>query len=64
MRENSIQAAHDLFIKALDYSRHGKGAEEKAAYDEIIKRFGDAEEPKLKEQVSRVPADRGVSYHF
>ena len=64
MSKNSAQEAHNLFSKALDYGRHGKGAEEKAAYDEIIKRFGDAEEPKLKEQVSRVPADRGVSYHF
>jgi hypothetical protein len=64
MSKNSVQEAHNLFSKALDYGRHGKGAEEKAAYDEIIKRFGDAEEPKLKEQVSRVPADRGVSYHF
>ena len=33
-------------------------------YDEIIDRFGTAEDPALKEQVSRVPADRGVSYHF
>jgi hypothetical protein len=64
MSKNSVQEAHNLFSKALDYGRHGKGAEEKAVYDEIIKRFGDAEEPKLKEQVSRVPADRGVSYHF
>jgi hypothetical protein len=64
MSKNSVQEAHNLFSKALDYGRHGKGAEKKAVYDEIIKRFGDAEEPKLKEQVSRVPADRGVSYHF
>ena len=48
MRKNSIQAAHEIFIKALDSGQHGKAAEELS----------------LKEQVSRVPADRGVSYHF
>ena len=64
MSKNSVQEAHNLFSKALDYGRHGKGAEEKAAYDEIIKRFGKAKDLALNEQVFRLPADRGVSYHF
>ncbi len=60
MSENSIQAAHELFIKALDYSRQGKGAEEKAAYDEIIRRFADSSDPEISRLVAKALLNKGV----
>ncbi len=59
-----VMAARALFNKAMTFARHMQLEEANRIYDEIIDRFGEAEEPALKEQVSRVPADRGVSYHF
>ena len=52
------------FNKAMTFARQMQLEEANRIYDEILERFGSAEEPELKEQVSRVPADRGVSYHF
>ncbi len=59
-----FESARALFNKAMTFARHMQMEEANRIYDEIIERFGAAEDPVLKEQVSRVPADRGVSYHF
>jgi hypothetical protein len=64
MSDNWIDTAQELFNKALTFARQMQLEEANRTYDEIIARFGSAEEPEIKEQVSRVPADRSVSYHF
>jgi len=60
MKESSIEAARELFIKALDCSRQGKGAEEKAAYDEIMRRFADRSDPEVSRLVAKALLNKGV----
>jgi len=58
--ELSEQMARALFNKAVALGILGRSEEALAAYEEVVRRFGEANEPALREQVAKALFNKGV----
>ena len=54
-----VAEARRLCAEGIELSRQGRNEDALAAYDEALRRFGDAEKPALLEVVARVLVNRG-----
>jgi tetratricopeptide (TPR) repeat protein len=48
--------------KGVAHGKADRPDEEIAAYDEVVRRFGDAQEPALREQVAKALVNKGVAH--
>lgn len=55
------ERARALFYKGVTLGQMGRNEEEFACYDEVLKRYSDAPEAELREQVAKALVNKGVS---
>jgi tetratricopeptide (TPR) repeat protein len=60
-RATPEQIARALFHKGAALGELGHAQDELAAYDEVIRRFGDSSEPGLREQVAKALFNKGIT---
>ncbi len=58
---NRLLICTDLFQKGITQGQAGKLEEEITTYDEVVRRFGEAAEPALREQVAKALFNKGVT---
>ena len=56
-----LRIVYALLNKGIAFASLGRGEDEIAVYDEMVRRFGDADELPLREQVARTLVNKGVA---